>query len=109
MYALLVEFLLAFSVICCIVLRIMPISKSAKKSHRASLRKKAFNDKRKKTMKEVVKSVKSAIVDQKPEDANKLLPDAYKAIDKAAKRGVIKKNTASRKKSRLSAMIKKVK
>ncbi|HEU4677215.1 MAG TPA: 30S ribosomal protein S20, partial [Candidatus Paceibacterota bacterium] len=34
---------------------------------------------------------------------------AYEALDKAAKRGVIKKNTASRKKSRLMAAIKKAK
>ena len=35
-------------------------------------------------------------------EAEKSLPELYKAIDKAAKRGVIKKNTASRKKSRLA-------
>jgi ribosomal protein S20 len=34
------------------------------------------------------------------------MPTAYKAIDKAAKRGVIKPNTAARKKSRLAALIK---
>ena len=38
-------------------------------------------------------------------DPKKLLSEAYKAIDKAAKRGVIKKNTASRKKSRLTKLI----
>jgi small subunit ribosomal protein S20 len=36
-----------------------------------------------------------------------ILSKAFQAIDKAAKRGVIKKNTASRKKSRLAAEIKK--
>jgi small subunit ribosomal protein S20 len=41
--------------------------------------------------------------------AEELLPTAYKAIDKAEKRGVIKKNTAARKKSRLSARIVKAK
>lgn len=35
------------------------------------------------------------------------LKEAYKAIDKALKRGVIKKNAAARKKSRLSALLKK--
>ena len=34
--------------------------------------------------------------------AKKLLSQAYSAIDKAAKRGVIKKNTASRRKASLS-------
>lgn len=43
------------------------------------------------------------------EEAQKMLPKAYQVIDKAAKRGVIKDNTASRKKSRLAAAIKKAK
>lgn len=34
------------------------------------------------------------------------LKEAYQAIDKALKRGVIKKNTAARKKARLSALLK---
>ena len=38
-------------------------------------------------------------------DAKSKLALAYKAIDKAAKRGVIKKNTAARKKSRLAHLI----
>ena len=42
------------------------------------------------------------------EEALKLLPEIYKAIDKTAKRGVIKKNTASRKKSRLTKAIQKI-
>lgn len=40
-------------------------------------------------------------------EAKAKLSEAYKAIDKAAKRGVIKKNTAARKKSRLAKAIKK--
>jgi small subunit ribosomal protein S20 len=43
----------------------------------------------------------------KVEEAEKLLPRIYKALDKAAKRGVIKKNTASRKKSRMMKKISK--
>ncbi len=38
--------------------------------------------------------------------ATKILPTAYKAIDKAMKIGVIKKNTAARKKSRLALSLK---
>jgi len=85
----------------------MPIIRSAKKAHRVSLRKKVFNDKRKHDMKEAVKEVKTLAVNKKNSEAKTALSIAYKAIDKAAKRGVIKKHTASRKKSRLSAMIKK--
>ena len=43
---------------------------------------------------------------KKKVEAKKLLPSAYSVIDKAAKRGVIKKNTASRKKARLSKITK---
>jgi small subunit ribosomal protein S20 len=39
--------------------------------------------------------------------AEKALSVLYKALDKAAKRGVIKKNTASRKKSRAVALLRK--
>lgn len=83
----------------------MPITQSAKKAVRQSLRKKAINDRRTKIMKEIVKKVvKTVKVDKK--EAEKMLSSAYQAIDKAAKRGVIKKNTAARKKSRLTKLIK---
>ena len=48
-----------------------------------------------------MKKIKKLIVAKKTEEAQKLIPLAYKAIDKSAKTGVIKKNTAARKKSRL--------
>jgi len=83
----------------------MPISASAKKSLRVSLRKRVINDARRKTMREAVKSVtKTVKTDVK--EAKKKLADAYQAIDKAVKRGVMNKNTASRKKSMLSRMTK---
>ncbi|MCR4330678.1 MAG: 30S ribosomal protein S20 [Patescibacteria group bacterium] len=85
----------------------MPIIRSAKKALRVSLRKKVVNDKRRKDMKEAIKEIKVLTRDKKSVEAKTSLSEAYKAIDKAAKRGVIKKNTAARKKSRLSAMIKK--
>ncbi len=40
--------------------------------------------------------------EKKTEEAKKLLPQVYKFLDKAAKTGLIKKNTASRKKSRIT-------
>lgn len=87
----------------------MAITKGAKKAHRASLNKKVFNDRRKRAMRDSIKKVKSLLGDKKPKDAREALSSAYKAIDKAIKRGIIKKNTGARKKSRLSAMIKKAK
>ena len=58
-------------------------------------------------MKSAIKDVKKLVADKKVKDANKSLSAAYQAIDKAVKRGVIKKNTAARKKSRLAKSIKK--
>lgn len=86
----------------------MAITKGAKKAHRASLRKQVFNTRRKKVMRSAVKEVRSLISAGKIEDATARMPEAYQAIDKAAKRGVIKSNTASRKKSRLMAAIARV-
>lgn len=86
----------------------MPITKGAKKAHRASLKKKVFNDRRKRVMKDAVKNIKSLVLQKDKDKANESLSEAYKAIDKAAKRGIIKKNTAARKKSRLSKMITKI-
>ena len=83
----------------------MPITKGAKKAHRASLRKQVFNLRRKRAMHDAVKAVRDAVAKGDTKSAETLLPTAYKAIDKAAKRGVIKDNTAARKKSRLSKAI----
>lgn len=83
----------------------MPITQSAKKAIRGSLRKKAFNDARKRAMKEVIKKVEKAVKVDKA-GAVKMLSSAFQIIDKAAKRGVIKKNNASRKKARLARITK---
>ena len=82
----------------------MAITSSAKKAHRASLKKHVFNVRRKRTLTDSVKTVKKLMVTD-TKAANVSLADAYKAIDKAAKTGVIKKNTADRKKSRLALAI----
>jgi len=84
----------------------MPITKSAKKALRGSLVKKAMNDRNKKNVKESIKKIEKLVKEKKQSEAKKLLPEAYSVIDKAAKRGVIKKNTASRRKSRLSKITK---
>lgn len=83
----------------------MPITQSAKKAIRGSLRKKAFNDQRKKVMKEIIKKIEKVVKTDKA-GAAKMLSDAFQVIDKAAKRGVIKKNNAANKKSRLSKLVK---
>jgi small subunit ribosomal protein S20 len=86
----------------------MAITKNAKKAVRSSERKRIFNIRRTTAMREVVKKIRKAVVAGELEVAKTMLPTAYKAIDKAAKRGVIKENTAARKKSRLAMAIKRV-
>ena len=83
----------------------MPITKSAKKAIRQSARKKAVNDQRRRTMKEVIKKIEKTSKTDKA-GALKMLPGAFQAIDKAAKGGVIKKNNAARKKARLARLVK---
>lgn len=83
----------------------MPITQSAKKAIRGSLRKKAVNDQRKKTMKEIIKKIEKTAKTDKA-GAAKMLSSAFQAIDKSAQRGVIKKNNAARKKARLSRLVK---
>ncbi|HEY4503476.1 MAG TPA: 30S ribosomal protein S20 [Candidatus Paceibacterota bacterium] len=83
----------------------MPITKSAKKAIRGSLRKKAFNDRRNRLMKEIIKKVEKLAKTDKA-GATKMLSSAYQAIDKAFKTGIIKKNNAARKKSRLAKLVK---
>ena len=83
----------------------MPITKSAKKAIRTSLRKKAVNDQRKRVMKEVIKKIEKLVKTDKA-SAAKMLSSAFQYVDKAAKGGIIKKNNAARKKSRLSKLVK---
>ena len=85
----------------------MPIKQSAKKYLRASKKRAVQNLKIKKTFREAVKKFREFVKDGKIEEAKKMMPAVQKALDKAAKVGVIKKNAASRKKSRLVKMIKK--
>lgn len=57
-------------------------------------------------MQSVIKEYKKLIISKNPDAAKILLPQLQKVIDKAAKRGIIKKNTAARKKSRLMKKLK---
>lgn len=84
----------------------MAITKSAKKAIRSSERKRVNNLRTKRTLASTVKEA-SAMAGKDRKDQNEALAKAYQAIDKAAKRGVIKKNTAARKKSRLAKRLKK--
>lgn len=86
----------------------MAITTNAKKAHRTSLKKRVYNVRRKATLHDTVKAFRTNVAKGTAKDAEALLPQVFKAIDKAAKRGIIKTNTANRKKSRLVASLKKV-
>lgn len=85
----------------------MPIKDSAKKALRQAKKHRVLNLTRQKAVKNVTKKIKKLIASGAKDEAKKLIADAYQAIDKAAKRGVIKKNTAARKKSKLMRLINK--
>lgn len=76
----------------------MAITKSAKKAFRQSQRRRVRNSEINKKMKNLLKETPSL----------ESLPQLYKVLDKAAKAGIIKKNTASRKKSRLTKFVSKL-
>ena len=92
----------------------MPNTSSAKKELTKNIRKAEINLRAKNRMKKVMKDLveASARLD-KAEDVAKedlkaveeSLKAAFKAIDKAAKKGIIKKNNANRKKSGLAKKI----
>ncbi|MFC1595068.1 30S ribosomal protein S20 [Patescibacteria group bacterium] len=86
----------------------MPITKSAKKALRQSLKRHRGNLVVKKAMRNAEKAFKKAIEQKNKEDAAKLLSLVAKTFDKAVKKGVIKKNTASRKKSRSARQVSKI-
>lgn len=84
----------------------MPRTESVKKAMRGSAKKRLVNIKRKTDLKSVIKDYKNLVVAGKKEEAIKMLPQVYKKLDKTAKVNVIKKNKASRLKSRLSKLVK---
>ena len=83
----------------------MPIIKSAKKALRKSQKRRVINAAKTRKLKSLLKQVRVLVSEKKLEEAKKLLPQVYKVLDKAAKTKLIKKNTASRKKSRISRLI----
>ena len=83
----------------------MAITKSAKKALRQNLKRRVRNIRKKSNLKNLLKEVKVLVAAKKIEEAKKLLPQVYKILDKAGKIGLIKKNTASRKKSRITKAI----
>ncbi len=87
----------------------MPITKSAKKALRQPKRRTGPNRRRKETYKRELKRIRKLVLEKKLSEAEALIPRAYQALDKAVKIGVLKKNAASRRKSRITHLIQKSK
>lgn len=83
----------------------MAHSRSAKKRVLIAERNKERNQAVKSRVKTMVKKVLSAVEVKEVEAANAALSVAYKELDKAVSKGIMKKNTASRRKARLAAKV----
>ncbi len=79
----------------------MARNKSAEKRHRQSLKRRARNRMYKSRIKTAVKKLISAIENNEVERIDLLFKNALREINKAKSKGVIHRNTAARKISRL--------
>jgi small subunit ribosomal protein S20 len=79
--------------------------KSAIKRIRQSRKRKIYNRGNKKTMREAIKAVRTATTVSAAQEA---LKAAFSILDRVAARGIIKKNNAANKKSRLAKAVKKL-
>lgn len=79
----------------------MPIKKAAFKHIRKSSKKHLVNISAESELQTLVKSFENLVKAKKTDEAVKLLPRLISKIDRAASKGIIKTNSASRKISRL--------
>lgn len=79
---------------------------SSLKRVRITERRTEINKMRKTRLRHAIRKLRRAMEAKDPQAASRLLPETYSVIDRSAKWGIIKKNTASRYKSRLAARLK---
>lgn len=87
----------------------MPNIKSSKKAVKVIAKKTDNNHELKARVQNLIKNCDKAIAAGDVEEANKILKDVQKYSDKAVSKGLMKKNTADRQKSRLTQKIKNMK
>ncbi len=78
---------------------------SALKRYRQSQHRRLINQMNRHKLKTQLKKLRAAIADKKTDDAKTLLPQTFSLIDRSVQKGVIKKNTARRYKSRLTKTV----
>jgi len=79
---------------------------SAIKRQRITERRTAVNRARKTRLRHSIRAMRRLIETKKTSEANALLPKTFSIVDRAAKWGIIKTNTADRYKSRIAARLK---
>lgn len=79
----------------------MANTKSSQKRIRVSRKRALRNQRISTTAKTSVQNARKALILNKKKDADELVPKAIQSLDKASQKGVIHKNNAARKKSRL--------
>lgn len=87
----------------------MPNIKSSKKAVKVIAKKTLNNHEPKAKVKNLIKNIEKAISQSDLDKANTLFKDFQKAVDDAVSKGLVKKNTADREKSRLAGKIKNAK
>ncbi len=85
----------------------MPRRRTSLKSNRKSIKRKAHNLKITQALKRAIKKFNALIADKKAAEAATLIQSIYSQLDKAAKKQILHQQTANRKKSRLTLLLRK--
>jgi small subunit ribosomal protein S20 len=86
-------------------LKFMANTKSARKAARQTVRRTAVNKSRRSEMRTFVRKVEEAIASKDPKAAAEALSEAEPRLARAAQKGIVHKNAASRKISRLAKRV----
>lgn len=86
----------------------MPQRKCAAKRLRADKKRRLRNIRLKEGLKKTLKNIQSLLAAKNVEEAKKALKEACSVLDKAVSKGLLSRNTADRKKSRLSIRLNKI-
>lgn len=87
----------------------MPTLPSAKKRLRQNVKRNSRNKAAKSALKTQIKKFSSSLKEQNPQATEEELRLTIKKLDKGVSQGILKKNTASRKKSRLTKKLNQIK
>lgn len=71
-------------------------------------RRTAINRMRKSRLRHQIRAMRRLLDSKNASDANKMLPETFSLVDRAARWGIIKTNTAARYKSRLTLRLRKL-